>query len=191
MDPLQAPATAPVFWLPQEDTSVVILASAPDVLARETDNSRGVSEVRSDSDGQDAHSLHDLGNSQKIQILRIDAAAGDVPLAAIVPLGIAGFDRLEAVGRLLAALHDRAIPPDTRLTRQQRARARRMLQAIDGARDGATQLEIAQVIFRIGRVTRDEWQVSSVRHTVMSLLRDARAMIAGDYRKLLRHRRSR
>lgn len=191
MDPLQAPPAAPVFWLPQEDTSVVILESAPDVLAREADNSRGVSNVRSDPGGRNSYGVRDLGNSQQIQILRIDAAAGDVPLAAIVPLGIAGFDRLEAVGRLLAALHDRVVPPDTRLTRQQRARARRMLQAIDGARDGATQLEIAQVIFRIGRVTRDEWQVSSVRHTVMSLLRDARAMIAGDYRKLLRHRRSR
>lgn len=63
-----------------------------------------------------------------------------------------------------------------------------MLQAFDGVRDGATQQEIAQVLFRIGDIGRDEWQVSSSRHAVMSLLRDARAMIAGGYRKLLRHR---
>jgi hypothetical protein len=108
-----------------------------------------------------------------------------------VPLDITGFDRVEAVVRLLSALHGRVVPPDTRLTRQQRARARRMLQAFDGARAGATQLEIAQVIFQIGTVSRDEWQMSSARHAVMALLRDARAMIAGGYRKLLRHRHRR
>ena len=83
----------------------------------------------------------------------------------------------------------RVVPPDTRLTLQQRARAQRMLQAFDGSRDGATQQDIAQVIFRTGHVNRDEWQASSARHAVMSLLRDARALIAGGYRKLLRHRR--
>ncbi len=105
------------------------------------------------------------------------------------PLGLDGFDRIEAARRLLSALHGRAIPPDTRLTRQQRTRLRKMLQAIDGDRDGATQQEIAQVLFNIGHLHRDEWQASSARHGVKALLRDARAMIAGGYRKLLRHRR--
>ncbi len=191
MDPLEPPPTAPVFWLPQQDTSVVVLASAPDVLIPETDYPPALSDVRSIADGQDAHALLDLDTSQQTQILRVDAAAGAGPLVAMVPLGITGFDRLEAISRLLAALHGRAVPPDRRLTRQQRARARRMLQAFDGARDGATQLEIAQVIFRVGRISRDDWQVSSTRHAVMSLLRDARAMIAGGYRKLLRHRHRR
>jgi hypothetical protein len=140
-------------------------------------------------DEEGAHDLYDLGKSQRLQLLRLSPATDGAPLAAIIPLGIAGFDRLEAVARLLAAMHGRVVPPDRRLTRQQRTRARRMLQAFDGARDGATQQEIAQVIFRIGNLTRDEWQASSSRHAVMSLLRDARAMIAGGYRKLLRHRR--
>ena len=161
------------------------------MLEAEAADPPALSGVRSIADGPEAHALLDLDTSQQIQILRVDAAAGAVPLVAIVPLGITGFDRLEAIWRLLAALHGRAVPPDRRLTRQQRARARRMLQAIDGARDGATQLEIAQVIFRIGSMSRDEWQVSSTRHVVMSLLRDARAMIAGGYRKLLRHRHRR
>lgn len=191
MDPLQAPPKAPVFWLPEKDTSAVVLAAAPNVLTTEAGDRSPLYGVSSIIDGQGVHALHDLDTFQQIQILCIDAAAGDVPLAAIVPLDITGFDRLEAVGRLLAALHGRAIPPDTRLTRQQRVRARRMLQAFDGARDGATQLEIAQVIFRIGNTTRDEWQVSSTRHAVMSLLRDARAMAAGGYSKLLRHRHRR
>jgi hypothetical protein len=106
-----------------------------------------------------------------------------------VPLGLDGFDRVEAILRLLSSLHGRKLPPDTRLTDQQRARARRMLQAFDGRRDGATQQEIAEVIFRTGKLTRDEWQAASERHAIMSLLASARAMIAGGYRKLLRHRR--
>lgn len=130
--------------------------------------------------------LFDLGAGQHLQLI-LDGIA---PTAAIIPLSLDGLDRLEAVHRLLAALHGRAIPPDTRLTRQQRARLRRMLQAFDGHRAGATGREIAQVVFRTGALDRSEWQTSSARHAVKTLIRDARAMIAGGYRKLLRHRRT-
>ena len=132
----------------------------------------------------------DIGNGQHLQIL--DCTAGDDRIAvAIVPLGLDGFDRIEAVRRFLSALHGRAIPPDTRLTRQQRIRLRRMLRAFDGHRAGATQQEIAQVSLKIGPLDRDEWQASSARHTIKALLRDAHSMVAGGYRKLLRHRRQR
>lgn len=129
-----------------------------------------------------------LGEGQHLQI--VDCAIEDrAVVAAVIPLGLEGFDRLEAVHRFLSALHDRAIPPDTRLTRQQRARQRRMLRAFDGHRAGATQQEIAQTILKVGILDRDEWQASSARHAIKALLRDARVMIAGGYRKLLRHRR--
>ncbi|MBO0200984.1 DUF2285 domain-containing protein, partial [Vibrio alginolyticus] len=85
----------------------------------------------------------------------------------------------------LASLHGRTIPLDARLTLQQRARSQRMLQAFDGYRAGATQQEIAQVIFRLGPLDRHGWQASPERHVIKSLLRDARAMIAGGYRMLL------
>lgn len=130
-----------------------------------------------------------LGNGQQLQIL--DCAGDDRIAVAVVPLDLDGFDRIEAIRRFLAALHGRAIPPDTRLTRQQRARLRRMLRAFDGQRAGATQQEIAQVLLHVGKLDRDEWQASSARHAVKSLLRDARSMVAGGYRKLLRHRRPR
>ncbi|USI71516.1 DUF2285 domain-containing protein [Sphingomonas morindae] len=116
---------------------------------------------------------------------------GGSPLLALVPLGLDGFDRVESIIRLLCRLHGRVVPADTRLTRQQRQRQRRMLQAIDGHRDGATQQEIAQALFHVGRFHRQEWQASSARHAVSSLLRDARALIEGGYRKLLRQRRPR
>ena len=140
-------------------------------------------------DAEGVHSLYNLSDGGHIQILQTGEPHDAAKLAAVVPLDLEGFDRLEAIYRLLAALHGRAIPPDTRLTRQQRARLRRMLQAFDGSRDGATQQEIAQIIFRLDRLSRDEWQASCARQAIKSLLRDARAMIAGGYRKLLRHRR--
>ncbi|WP_244295389.1 DUF2285 domain-containing protein [Paracoccus versutus] len=131
-----------------------------------------------------------LDNGQYLQILDC-AIAADKVAVAVVPLDLGGFDRIESIRRLLSALHGRAIPPDTRLTRQQRMRLRRMLRAFDGERAGATQQEIAQVLLNIPRLDRDEWQASSARHAVKSLLRDARSMVAGGYRKLLRHRRPR
>lgn len=129
-----------------------------------------------------------LGSGNHLQIIDAVVDGHTRPVAAI-PLGIEGFDRIEAVYRLLSALHGRAIPPDTRLTRQQRVRQRRMLRAFDGYRAGATQQEIAEVIFGVDRFDRDDWQASEVRHKIKTLLRDAKAMIAGGYRNLLRHRR--
>jgi hypothetical protein len=130
-----------------------------------------------------AYLLFDLGSGQQLQLIHEGLAA----TAAIIPLGVDGFDRLEAVYRLLAlCMAVRFLP--TRLTAQQRARMRRMLQAFDGHRAGATGREIAQVI-QNRRIGPHEWQTSSVRYAVKALIRDARTMIAGGYRKLLRHRR--
>ncbi|HOT82181.1 MAG TPA: DUF2285 domain-containing protein [Candidatus Defluviicoccus seviourii] len=163
----------------------------PDLLAPGTDAQPEFSgaDIR-DGAREGRYFRHDLGNGQFVQLLRQGGDGSDAPVAALVPLGIDGFDRIVSVSRLLAALHGRAVPADPRLTRQRRARLRRMLQAFDGHRAGATQQEIAQVIFRVDHVPRDEWQASSARHAVKSLLRDARAMIAGGYRRLLHHRRS-
>lgn len=136
-------------------------------------------------DLEGVHALLDLGNGERLQVL--DAATA--PTAAVIPLDRDGFGRLEALHRLLSAIHRRAIPPDTRVTPQQRARAKRMLRAVDGFRDGATQQEIAQILFRTDSMDRARWQDASARHAIKSLLRDAHALISGGYLRLLRHRR--
>lgn len=180
---------ADVFWLPEEDPGSVVLTRAPPAF-------RSSADLRSLLTGEDViraadglHHLRELGNGERLHLVLPPDLAPGQPLAAIVPLGPDGFDRLEAVHRLLASLHGRDVPRDTRMTPQQLARARRMLQAADGRRNGATQQEIADVIFNTGRLNRDEWQASSARHAVTGLLRGARDMIAGGYRKLLHHRR--
>lgn len=189
VDPLTPPPDAPVFWLPQVDTSVVVLTEAPSSLglsvARQPDKVWRP-HSSSDQDGEDFRLA--LGNGHYLQIID-DTVELSSATVAVIPLGIEGFDRIESVRRLLSALHRRAIPADRRLTQQQRRRQRLMLQAMDGSRNGANQQEIAEVLFRIGRLDRDDWQDSSARHRIKTLLRDARAMIAGGYRRLLRHRR--
>lgn len=186
VDPAIDYADAVVLWLPPDDTSVVVLTAAPDALTCE-DEGPGLARIAQLFAEQGCEARTSLANGDILQLHFADDAP--LPQVAAIPLDLDGFGRLEAVHRLLAALHGRAIPPDTRLTRQQRTRARRMLQAFDGARDGATQQDIAQVLFRTGRVSRHEWQASASRHAVTGLLRDARAMVAGGYLKLLKHRR--
>ena len=164
---------------------MVVLQKVPEVL----DNAASptilpTGTTRRARDG--LHHLLDTGRQRRLQILQSDPDTD--ALAAIVPLDQDGFARLDALYRLLAQLHGRQVPIDKRLTRQKRLRARRMLQAYDGRMAGASQREIAEVVFRLSRVSRDEWQSAPERFAVMALLRDARKMVERGYHTLLRSR---
>lgn len=124
-----------------------------------------------------------------IPILLIGGARPDQPLAALVPLDADGLDRIDAVTRLWRVLNNRPFLPDTRLTAQQRRRLRHMLQAVDGSTNGASYREIANIIFGASRIAADPWKTSALRDSTIDLVKDGLAMIAGGYRKLLRHRR--
>jgi len=167
----------------------VILAVAPEALAEES-NAPGSEIVaptgRASPIGK--HLRHRLPDGTYLHLVAPVNDRGR--LVATVPLGPGGLDRMEAIQRLLADRHHRrSIPRDTRLTAQQKARLRRVLQASDAAFHGATQKQIAEALFHTGHLDRDEWQVSSARFAVSSLLREGRDLIAGGYRKLLRHQR--
>lgn len=164
---------------------MVVLQKVPEVL----DNAASpkilpTGTTRRAQDG--LHHLLDAGGQRRLQIFQEDSDAE--ALVAIVPLDQDGFARLDALYRLLAQLHGRKEPVDKRLTRQKRLRAKRMLQAYDGRLAGASHREIAEVVFRLSRVSRDEWQSAPERFAVMALLRDARKMVDGGYRALLRSR---
>jgi hypothetical protein len=111
------------------------------------------------------------------------------PLVALVPLGADGLDRIEAVNRLWRAANGRKVPPDARLTTQQRRRLRRMLQAVDGHTEGATYREIAEALFGPARIAEASWKTSALRDVTIDLVKDGLALIAGGYRALLRRRR--
>nr|WP_269149848.1 DUF2285 domain-containing protein [Xanthobacter oligotrophicus] len=97
--------------------------------------------------------------------------------------------RIEALNRLWHAHRGRRVPPDTRMTRQQRARLRRMLQACDGRNRGASYRDIAEAIFGTERVAADPWKTSPLRDRVIGLVEGGTGLIAGGYLRLFRHRR--
>ena len=113
----------------------------------------------------------------------------DDPLAVAIALDRDGLDRIASLDRLLRHLAGYKIPPDQRMTTQQRRRLKAMLRAVDARQHHASQREIAQVLFGVERIADQQWQSSPFRDTVRDLLRDGAAMIAGGYLKLLRFRR--
>ena len=187
-DPNLPAPKACALWDPRIDPSVVVLQKVPEVLDKAASPTiLPTGTTRRAQDG--LHHLLDPGWPVRLQLLQDDPNAD--ALVAIVPLDQDAFVRLDAVYRLLAQLHRRKVPADKRLTRQKRLRAKRMLQAYDGRLAGASQREIAEVVLRLSRVSRDEWQSAPERFAVVALLRDARKMVDGGYRILLRARRVR
>ncbi|WP_354343492.1 DUF2285 domain-containing protein [Phyllobacterium ifriqiyense] len=144
------------------------------------------SAARADEDG--THFLFKSGD-QAIRIVQLADVPPETPLAALVPLDPDGFDRTEAIDRLLRALLGRVVPDDRRLTPQQKRRQRHMLQATDGRINGATYRDIAGVIFGVDRVADEPWKTCALRDATTALVKDGLAMINGGYRTLLRHRR--
>ena len=181
-----------VLWRPELDTGAVVLAPSPETLPAPLPAEPFVQAGAWFQPHSDTNDLViRLANGEALHLVPpTPLAQGDITVA-VIPLTIDGFGRVEALLRLLASLHGRAIPPDTRMTRQQITRARRMLQAVDASLSGASRREIAEAIFRLGRLSRDEWQSAPERFAVMDLIHDGLAMVAGGYRKLLRHRRKR
>ncbi|KND19075.1 hypothetical protein ADZ37_10915 [Pannonibacter phragmitetus] len=113
----------------------------------------------------------------------------DDPISVAIALDRDGLDRVAALDRLLRHLAGYRVPPDQRMTAQQRRRLKVMLRAVDARQHRASQREIAQVLFGVERIAEEHWQSSPLRDTVRDLIRDGTAMIAGGYLKLLRFRR--
>ena len=95
--------------------------------------------------------------------------------AKVLPLRL--FLELCRTGRFAASL----FPPDRRL-----GRWLTVLRVLDALRAGASQREIAGALFGDDRVV-DDWRGGSdtFRSQVRRLVRDARSLAAGGYRRLL------
>lgn len=176
-----------MFWSAEADTSAVLLTQSPIMLPTAGNLSTELRDPAARSDDQGEHMLLAVGN-QTIRLVRLPGASAGTPLAALVPLDGDGHDRIAAIDRLLRALQGHAVPPDRRLTPQQKRRHRRMLQATDGHMNGASYREIAGVMFGPDRVAAESWKTSALRANVIGLVKGGQAMIAGGYRQLLRHR---
>lgn len=177
-----------MFWAPEIDPGSVIVAAVPPIPGLDGGlfSGRELGDARA---GVDGLSMVYGRGPKAVRLLLVDAAVPTQPLAALVPLGADGLDRIEAVTRLWRALNKRSVPPDGRLTAQQRRRLRYMLQAVDGHMNGASYREIAAAIYGASRVGEAAWKTSALRDSTIDLVKDGAALIAGGYRKLLRSRR--
>jgi hypothetical protein len=134
---------------------------------------------------------HGFTENEKLatQVVILHGANVDGKLSALIPLDGNTLGGIEALARFYSAQLGRAIPPDTRLTSQQRRRLRFMLQAVDGRINAATYREIANAIYSTSRVADMPWKTSPLRDSAIDLVKDGIAMVGGRYRQLLRHRR--
>lgn len=178
----------PVFWSEAADTAVLRLVTglAPLRAGSVTLRTFLSGDVKLAPD--ELHVL--LRNIAPDLHLVADASlAPDDQLVVLIPLDRDGLDRVAALDRLLRHLAGYRVPPDQRITAQQRRRLKVMLRAADARQHRASQREIAQVLFGVDRVAEEQWQSSPLRDTVRDLIRDGAAMIAGGYLRLLRFRR--
>lgn len=178
----------PVFWSEEANTSILRLIAAIPVPPDDRVTLRAFLDGEMKAAPDALHIL--LRSLDPGLVVLLDArSAPEDPLAAVIPLGRDGLDRVAALDRLLRHLHGYRVPPDRRMTMQQRRRLKAMLRAVDGQQHQASQREIAEALFGADRLSQDPWQTSPLRDVVRDLLKDGAAMIAGGYRRLLRYRR--
>lgn len=176
-----------MFWSPAADPAVLVFAPTPDVLASASGRTPALPDAARDgAEGRCAI----LRAGVLTQVVLLAGTAGE-PIAALMPLDDDLPGRIEALLRFWRGLC--GLPPlrDTRMTAHQRRRLRLMLQATDGRGHGASYREIATALYNRERVASEPWKTSSLRDGVIGLARGGAAMVAGDYRQLLRHRRRR
>jgi len=165
---------------------VLALSSTPDFLS--IDPSARLVGLSADRESpQGSHAIHDWGIAT--QLLLLPGSRASRSLAALIPLDSQTLGRVEALVRFWRAYHRRPVPPDTRMTRQQRRRLCLMMRVADGRSNGASYREIATALYGTDRVASSPWKTSSLRDTVIGLAKGGAAMIGGGYLQLLRHRR--
>ena len=145
--------------------------------------------VEFDAPRESPQGLHAIGSSgAATQLLLLPGSATNRSLTALIPLDSQTLGRVEALVRFWRSCHGRPVPPDTRMTIQQRRRLRLMMQAADGRKNGASYREIATAFYGTVRVASNPWKTSSLRDTVIGLVKGGGTLIAGGYLQLLRHR---
>jgi hypothetical protein len=186
VDPnLPANRTA-LIWLPHLDTSVVLLAPAPQSFTNASSLGVAPAFERRGPDG-DYWIVDDGGG--RLPLVLIAGAGVAAPAAVVVPLDADFAARIDAALRLwrLATGRPQRPPPD-RMTLQRRKRLGLILRALDGHLDGETYRVIAQVLFGSTRVPAGTgWKTHDLRDRTIRLVRSGVRLMQGGYLDLLRH----
>ena len=184
-------AEARIFWRADWDASVVAVTARPvpsgDADAFDIRRFDGLATVLRSADGQELLLLSDGAHHLQLEVTAGSLLAGPVCLR----YEVSGLQHVEAktltlrrllllcrLGRFPLGL----FPPEPRARRWVLA-----LQAYDGMRSGASQRDIAAVLFG-EKAVRDDWGGRSdyLRLRVQRLLQVANALVMGGYRDLLK-----
>lgn len=174
------------FWRPECNPLVLQIEAEPLDDPEDAFDCRQCPLFRAAVSGSDSQHLLFSDGARHLQLVvtRGDALAGPVLLRCSLqglkdfgtkPLPLQRLYRLARRGRLLKCLY----PPERRARRWIE-----MIRAWDGAETGASQRDIAAVLFG-HRAVRESWEAGFLRTRVQRLLSGARAMVRGGYRRLL------
>lgn len=174
-----------MFWRPESDPRTVILTDAPALssppLRFEPANWRGDYDEQRGADGVHALFARDGGAYRLWMPHPITPGAS---VASVLPLDPGANWRASAALQFWRhILHGRApdVRDDARLKRAQLC-----LLALDDRRAGASYRAVAERLYGAARVASESWRTSSLRDATIRLVRSGSALVAGDYRRLLR-----
>lgn len=181
-----------MIWRPELSAVTVILDAAPDGFGGATVDPHALGAILADQAGVDGRHVVVADDAGAHWLWLRDATPGQ-PLAAIVPLDKDFTTRIATLLRFHRRLFGKEAGPLPRgwpLTTYRLARIELMLRALDLRQSGASYREIAAEFGRKedAALPATEWKVSAARSFVIRLVRDATALMNGDYRKLLRIR---
>ena len=182
-----------MIWRPELTAVTVILDAAPEGYAGAAAiDPLALGALLADRAGIDGRHvvLADAAGEHRLWLR--DPTPGR-PLAASVPLDKDFIKRILSLlrfHRLMSGKRTGPLPRGWPLTPIRAARLELMLRALDLRLAGATYREIAIALGKdeAARLSASDFKNSDVRSFVYRLVRDAIAMMKGDYRKLLRFR---
>ncbi|MGV7120498.1 DUF2285 domain-containing protein [Sphingopyxis sp. 550A] len=181
-----------VIWRPELTAVTVILDAVPDDFTGAAIDPLALGALLADQAGLDGRHVIIADPAGEHRLWLRDPTPGR-PLAAIIPLDKDFVTRIASLlrfHRLMFGKRTGPLPRGWPLTAYRRTRMDAMLRALGLHLAGATYREIA-IAFGKDEATHlsaAEFKASSARSFAYRLVRDATAMMNGDYRKLLRIR---
>lgn len=183
----------PLIWRPELTAITVILDAAPEGFGTaKTVDPLKLGALLADQAGVEGRHVVVADRDGEHSLWLRDPTPGQ-PLAAIIPLDKDFTTRVTSLLRFHRRLFGKQSGPPPRgwpLSTYRQARLTMMLQALDLRMSGASYRQIAAALGREddAELPATEWKTSAGRSFVIRLVRDATALMNGDYRKLLRIR---
>ena len=182
-----------MIWRPELTAVTVILDAAPEgYTGAKAVDPLALGALLADQAGIDGRHVVVADAAGEHRLWLRDPTPGR-PLAAIVPLDKDFIKRILSLlrfQRLMSGTRTGPLPRGWPLTPIRAARLELMLRALDLRLAGATYRQIAIALGRdeAAHLSASDFKNSDARSFAYRLVRDATAMMKGDYRKLLRFR---